>query len=98
MSATAVERSASRVVAAPIEIKLFVGRVPKTFDDSQLRAVFSEFGVVRDVIIIRDRETGTHKGCAFVRMASITKADAAVRQLNNIRVLDSVSKCDALKV
>lgn len=73
-----------------MEIKLFVGRIPKAFDETQLRTVFSEFGLVRDVIIIRDRDTGTHRGCAFVRMASITKADVAVRQLNNIRVLDSV--------
>lgn len=29
----------SRVIAPPIEIKLFVGRVPRTFDDLQLRSV-----------------------------------------------------------
>eukprot|EP00922_Rhytidocystis_sp_ex-Travisia-forbesii_P033214 GHVS01049383.1.p1 GENE.GHVS01049383.1~~GHVS01049383.1.p1 ORF type:complete len:518 (+),score=84.08 GHVS01049383.1:203-1756(+) len=72
----------------PVEIKLFVGRVPRTFDEMMLRPIFSDFGQVGDVIIIRDRDTGAHKGCAFIRMASITKADLAIRALNNVKVLD----------
>eukprot|EP01068_Selenidium_serpulae_P012301 Selendium_serpulae@DN5795_c1_g1_i2.p1 len=75
--------------APPVEVKLFVGRVPRTFDDAQLRPLFQEYGTVGDVIIIRDRTLGAHKGCAFVRMKSITEADRAVRSLNNQKTLDS---------
>jgi len=75
--------------APPVEVKLFVGRVPRTFVEDTLRPYFEEFGTVGDVIIIRDQETGAHKGCAFVRMASITKADSAIRALNNSKVLDA---------
>mmetsp|Transcript_23700 Transcript_23700/g.58593 ORF Transcript_23700/g.58593 Transcript_23700/m.58593 type:complete len:534 (-) Transcript_23700:41-1642(-) len=72
----------------PVEVKLFVGRVPRTMNEDTLRVIFSAYGDITDVAIIRDRETQAHKGCAFVRYASITSADAAVRALNNIKVLD----------
>lgn len=72
----------------PVEIKLFVGRVPRTVDEASLRPVFEEYGAVTEIAIIKDRNTAMHKGSAFVRMASITQADAAVRALNNVKVLD----------
>eukprot|EP01055_Gregarina_sp_Pseudo9_P005659 Gregarina_sp_Pseudo_9__5658@NODE_798_length_2205_cov_64_274238_g730_i1_p1_GENE_NODE_798_length_2205_cov_64_274238_g730_i1NODE_798_length_2205_cov_64_274238_g730_i1_p1_ORF_typecomplete_len628_score86_20RRM_1/PF00076_22/3_7e15RRM_1/PF00076_22/7_4e17RRM_1/PF00076_22/1_8e19RRM_5/PF13893_6/1_5e06RRM_5/PF13893_6/2_1e05RRM_5/PF13893_6/7_9e07RRM_7/PF16367_5/0_051RRM_7/PF16367_5/0_00049RRM_7/PF16367_5/2_1e06Nup35_RRM_2/PF14605_6/3_7e02Nup35_RRM_2/PF14605_6/0_0031Nup35_RRM_2/PF14605_6/0_003WW/PF00397_26/6 len=71
-----------------VEIKLFVGRVPRNADESVIRPVFEEFGVVSEIAIIKDRNTGMHKGSAFVRMASITQADAAIRALNNVKILD----------
>eukprot|EP01056_Protomagalhaensia_sp_Gyna25_P000517 Protomagalhaensia_sp_Gyna_25__516@NODE_1242_length_2031_cov_24_608434_g542_i1_p1_GENE_NODE_1242_length_2031_cov_24_608434_g542_i1NODE_1242_length_2031_cov_24_608434_g542_i1_p1_ORF_typecomplete_len595_score103_43RRM_1/PF00076_22/2_3e14RRM_1/PF00076_22/7_9e18RRM_1/PF00076_22/1_1e19RRM_5/PF13893_6/2_5e06RRM_5/PF13893_6/1_4e06RRM_5/PF13893_6/7_6e06RRM_7/PF16367_5/0_017RRM_7/PF16367_5/9_7e05RRM_7/PF16367_5/0_00042Nup35_RRM_2/PF14605_6/1_2e02Nup35_RRM_2/PF14605_6/0_0049Nup35_RRM_2/PF14605_6/0_00097WW/ len=71
-----------------VEIKLFVGRVPRNADEGVIRPVFEEFGTVSEIAIIKDRNSGTHKGSAFVRMASITQADAAIRALNNIKVLD----------
>ncbi|EAN33734.1 RNA recognition motif family protein [Theileria parva strain Muguga] len=75
--------------APAVDIKLFVARIPKTYEESDLRRLFQEFGPVKDVIVIRDKVTNSHKNCAFVKMASICQADAAVRRLNNQRVIDS---------
>eukprot|EP00923_Selenidium_pygospionis_P048491 GHVN01083426.1.p1 GENE.GHVN01083426.1~~GHVN01083426.1.p1 ORF type:complete len:617 (-),score=83.45 GHVN01083426.1:1821-3671(-) len=75
--------------APSVEVKLFVGRVPRTMNDASLKPTFEEYGSVGDVIIIRDRAMGAHKGCAFVRMKSITQADAAIRALNNQRTLEA---------
>eukprot|EP00919_Chromeraceae_sp_WS-2016_P072311 GHVR01171078.1.p1 GENE.GHVR01171078.1~~GHVR01171078.1.p1 ORF type:complete len:462 (-),score=137.11 GHVR01171078.1:174-1559(-) len=72
----------------PIEVKLFVGRVPKTYTENEIKQLFSEFGTIVDCLIIRDKETANHRGCAFVKMVSITHADAAVRAYNNIKVLE----------
>eukprot|EP00914_Ancora_sagittata_P001509 GHVO01003854.1.p1 GENE.GHVO01003854.1~~GHVO01003854.1.p1 ORF type:complete len:526 (-),score=91.68 GHVO01003854.1:1081-2613(-) len=71
-----------------VEIKLFVGRVPRNIDEDQLRPTFEEFGQVLEVAIIRDKSTQNHKGSAFIRMASLTQADNAIRALNNVKVLD----------
>eukprot|EP00745_Piridium_sociabile_P036777 TRINITY_DN66382_c0_g2_i1.p1 TRINITY_DN66382_c0_g2~~TRINITY_DN66382_c0_g2_i1.p1 ORF type:complete len:532 (+),score=63.69 TRINITY_DN66382_c0_g2_i1:69-1664(+) len=71
-----------------VEMKLFVGRVPHSFDEAQLKPIFEEFGEVADCAVIRDRESQTHRGCAFVRMLSLTKADEAVRVLNNQKSLE----------
>ncbi|SBT77562.1 CUGBP Elav-like family member 1, putative [Plasmodium ovale] len=74
--------------APPVSIKLFIGRVPKSFEEEQLRPIFEEFGVVNEIVIIRDKITNIHKSSAFVKMASISEADNAIRSLNNQRTLD----------
>lgn len=74
--------------APQVEIKLFVGRVPQSMDDTALRPVFEEFGEVKEAVIIRDKTTNKHKNSAFIKMASIAGADAAIRGLNSSRVLD----------
>lgn len=47
--------------------------------------MFSQFGPVVDLSLIRDRQDGggAFKGCAFVRMQSITDADRAIRHLDS---------------
>lgn len=74
--------------APPVSIKLFIGRVPKSYEEEQLRPIFEEFGVVNEVVIIRDKVTNAHKSSAFVKMASIAEADNAIRCLNNQKTLD----------
>lgn len=71
-----------------VEVKLFIGRLPRTIDESELTPMFTPFGQVVETVIIRDKVTGMHKGSAFVKMASLTEADAAVRALHNIKVVD----------
>ena len=46
----------------PDAIKLFIGQVPKTVDEAELRAVFEPFGRIHELVVIRDRNTGAHKG------------------------------------
>ncbi|GAB67191.1 RNA-binding protein [Plasmodium cynomolgi strain B] len=74
--------------APPVSIKLFIGRVPKSMEEEQVRPIFEEFGIVKEVVIIRDKITNIHKSSAFVKMASISEADNAIRSLNNQRTLD----------
>ena len=42
--------------------KVFVGQVPKSCNESVLRPIFEKFGQVMDVMVLRDRLTGIHKG------------------------------------
>lgn len=71
-----------------IEVKLFIGRLPRTIDEATLTTLFSSFGSVAETVIIRDKASGQHKGSAFIKMASITEADAAIRALHNSKVID----------
>lgn len=43
-------------------IKLFVGQVPKTFEEKDLEPYLIEFGPIHELTILRDRMNGTHKG------------------------------------
>lgn len=57
--------------------RLYVGNIPYTATDEELRQFFSEFGQVTDVAIVTDRETGRPRGFAFVSFATEQAARAA---------------------
>ena len=64
-------------------VKLFVGQVPKDMQEDTLRPIFAEFGPIFDLTIIRDKTTGSHRGCAFLTYANKASADAALESLHN---------------
>jgi RNA-binding protein Musashi len=72
-------RDQSSVPAVAIKTKkIFVGGLtPDTTQDS-LKAFFSEFGTVEDVILMYDRETRRPRGFGFVSFSSEDPVDALV--------------------
>ncbi len=48
--------------------KLYVGNLPFSATEDELRALFAEHGEVHSVQIIMDRDTGRPRGFAFVEM------------------------------
>ena len=59
---------------------LYVGNLPWSATETQLKDLFSQYGEVNSVNIIQDRETGRSRGFGFVEMES--GADEAVQGLN----------------
>jgi len=59
---------------------LYVGNLPWSATETQLKDLFSQHGEVNSVNIIQDRETGRSRGFGFVEMES--GADEAVQALN----------------
>ena len=53
---------------ATTEIKLYVGNLSWGTEEEPLRELFEEYGKVIDCYIPTDRETGQHRGFAFVTM------------------------------
>ena len=52
-------------------IKMFVGQVPRSMDEAQLREMFEEFGRVHTINVLRDKSTGLSKGeCLSRRVAT----------------------------
>ena len=48
--------------------KLYVGNLPFSSSESDLRTLFSNHGEVQSVALIMDRETGRPRGFGFVEM------------------------------
>lgn len=63
--------------------RLYVGNLPFTADEQQVRDLFSQNGrTVSEVKLVTDRETGRPRGFGFVEMGSSEEADGAIRSLN----------------
>jgi RNA recognition motif-containing protein len=63
-------------------MKIYVGNMPFSVTDGELRSKFEEFGAVEEVTIITDRDTGRPRGFGFVTMTSSDEANAAISALN----------------
>jgi len=61
--------------------KIYVGNLPFTATEDQVRELFEQHGAVTSVALINDRDTGRPRGFGFVEMA---RADAtrAIEALN----------------
>ena len=64
--------------------KLFIGMIPPSASEEELRALMAKYGVVNNVTILRDRDLQTSKGCGFVTFDTHENAAAAIAGLNGI--------------
>jgi len=64
-------------------VKLFVGQVPKSYEEADLFPYFNKYGPMENVTIIRDKHTGQHRGCAFVTFISQEHAGACEQEMHN---------------
>lgn len=81
--------------------RIYVGNLPYSTTDEDLRQLFSPFGDVVDARVISDRNTGQSKGFGFVEMGSDTASRDAIAQLNGtmlgsraLRVNEAESRTD----
>jgi RNA recognition motif-containing protein len=62
--------------------KIYIGNLPFSSTEDELRTVFERHGDVASVNVITDRETGRPRGFAFVEMDDASAADDAIRALD----------------
>ncbi|XP_071698539.1 RNA-binding protein BRN1-like [Rutidosis leptorrhynchoides] len=64
-----------------LEHKLFVGMLPKNVSEGEVSTLFSQYGTLKDLQILRGSQQ-TSKGCAFVKYETKEQAVAAIEDLN----------------
>jgi RNA recognition motif-containing protein len=81
--------------------KLFVGNLPFSASESDIRALFEQHGNVESFAMINDRETGRPRGFGFIEMSS-GDATKAMQALNGhmldgraLKVNEAQAKTDA---
>ncbi len=62
--------------------KLYIGNLPFSTTDADLRAAFEPFGQVQSASVVIDRETGRSRGFGFVEMANDNEAATAIEKMN----------------
>jgi len=62
--------------------KIYVGNLPFTSTEDELRTLFARHGAVDSVAVVMDRETGRARGFAFVEMADAAAAADAIKALD----------------
>ena len=60
--------------------RIYVGNLPFSASDEEVRALFEAYGEVASVHLVTDRETGRPRGFGFVEMN--TGADEAINALH----------------
>jgi len=63
-------------------MRLYVGNLPFSATEDELRSLFEEHGTVMSVSLIMDRDTGRPRGFGFVDMAD-DAGHAAIERLND---------------
>lgn len=63
-------------------MNIFVGNIAKEVSDNELQELFSQYGIVNTVKIIRDMFSQESKGFGFVEMRSQADAKKAMDELN----------------
>jgi len=64
------------------EKKLYVGNIPYSMGDDELKELFESVGKVKSAQVIQDRNTGRSKGFGFVEMDSSSAAQTAIEEMN----------------
>lgn len=64
--------------------KLYVGNLPYTMSEDDLRNLFSQYGEITNVTLIIDRMSGRSKGFGFVEFSTDEAATAAAEATNNM--------------
>lgn len=62
--------------------RIYVGNLPYSATEAEIRELFERHGTVTSVNLVTDRETGRPRGFGFVEMEQDGEADAAIDALN----------------
>lgn len=62
---------------------IYLGNLPLTASETDVRGLFGQFGDVAEVLLITDHETGRSRGFGFVKMEP-GAADLAIEALDGV--------------
>lgn len=78
-------------------MNMYVGNLSYSVTEDDLKALFSEFGEVESVNIIKDKFSGRSKGFGFVEMPDNSEADKAIKALNGTNLKERDIKVNQAK-
>jgi RNA recognition motif-containing protein len=80
-----------------METRLYVGNLPKSTTEEDLKTLFLQAGVVSAVDVVKDRDSGQSKGFAFVTMNDQGEAEKAISMFNAYSLSEHELKVNVAK-
>ncbi|CAK9438504.1 uncharacterized protein LODBEIA_P27280 [Lodderomyces beijingensis] len=65
---------------------IYIGNIPFAMQAHQIIAIFSQYGVPTHLNLVRDRDTGKHRGFAFLKYANFKSCILAIDNFNGIKL------------
>lgn len=80
-----------------MEVRIYVGNLPKSATQEELKSLFMKAGEVTSVEVVKDRNSGEPKGFAFISMTSQADADKAISMYNDHAMGENKLKVNVAK-
>ncbi|CAL0311066.1 unnamed protein product [Lupinus luteus] len=74
-----------------LEHKLFIGMLPKNVSEDEVTALFSNYGTIKDLQILRGSQQTSKVGCAFLKYETKEQALAALEAINGKHKMEGSS-------
>lgn len=68
-------------------MNIYIGNISFRATVDDLRQLFEQYGEVKNVTVITDRETGRSRGFGFIEMANASDGKAAIEALHGTTLL-----------
>ena len=78
-------------------MKVYVGNLPFSVDDEKLKELFSSYGEIEEVSVIKDKFSGRSKGFGFVTFKNDDEAKKAIEEMNDKEVEGRALKINEAK-
>ena len=78
--------------AVGMDVKIYVGNLPRSMTGADLDHLFAQAGDVKAVDLMTDRVTGGCKGYAYITMSAQSEADRAVSMFDAYALEDHLLK------
>uniref|UniRef100_A0A2P2MX12 Small ribosomal subunit protein cS22 n=1 Tax=Rhizophora mucronata TaxID=61149 RepID=A0A2P2MX12_RHIMU len=80
------EETASAAPSDEAARRLYIGNIPRTVDNEELRRIVEEHGAVEKAEVMYDKYSGRSRRFAFVTMRTVEDAEAAIEKLNGTQI------------
>jgi RNA recognition motif-containing protein len=67
-------------------MKIFVGSLPLSVQEEELKNYFEQYGTVSSANLVKDVSTEMSRGFAYVEMGNEQEANKAIQELNKIEI------------
>lgn len=80
-----------------MDVRLYVGNLPKSTTDVELKTLFAQAGNVSAVEVIKERGSNVSKGFAFITMTDQAESEKAISMFNGYAIGENQLKVNVAK-